>query len=61
VGIEGIEEMTNDERAERMRERDREALAERDRQDQERADDNRARQIRQGVISEESEEETPQQ
>lgn len=39
-------------------ERDAEALAERERRDQHKAEDNRARQIRQGVISEESEEES---
>lgn len=60
MGIEGIEELTNDERAERMKERDQEAQAERETRDQVQAEDARARQIRQGVISEESEEPQPE-
>jgi len=61
VGIEGIEELTNDERNDRMRQRDQEAQAERETRDQVQADDARARQIRQGVISEESEEPQPEE
>jgi len=61
VGIEGIEELTSDERNDRMRQRDQEAQAERETRDQVQADDARARQIRQGVISEESEEPQPEE
>lgn len=61
MGIEGIEELTNDERNDRMRQRDQEAQAERETRDQVQADDARARQIRQGVISEESEEPQPEE
>ena len=61
MGIEGIEELTNDERTDRTRQRDQEAQAERETRDQVQADDARARQIRQGVISEESEEPQPEE
>lgn len=61
MGIEGIEELTSDERNDRMRQRDQEAQAERETRDQVQADDARARQIRQGVISEESEEPQPEE
>lgn len=40
-----------------LEERDREALEERERQDKRKAEDNRARQRRQGVISDKSDEE----
>jgi hypothetical protein len=64
VGIEGLNEATAtevrareaEERRNRAKEREREAVEERERRDQYKVEENRARQIRQGVISEESEE-----
>jgi hypothetical protein len=66
VGIEGIEGLQEDtaaeerereaeERRSRAKEREREAVEERERRDQHKAEENRARQIRQGVIQPESE------
>ena len=51
--------METDESRERMQQRDQEALEDHERRKQEKANDNRARQVRQGVISDESEEEAP--
>lgn len=67
MGVEGLEEGQEDtaaeegereaeERRSRAKERERVAVEERERRDQHKAEENRARQIRQGVISEESEE-----
>jgi hypothetical protein len=64
VGIEDLNEDTAveerereaEERRSKVKEREREAVEERERRDQHKAEENRARQIRQGVISVESEE-----
>ena len=62
MGIEGIEELAGEtdpeaeERLQRMKQREQEAVEEHERRNQVKVEENRARQIRQGVISDTSEE-----